>query len=288
MAQVDEHALTEARRFYAEEIRFAAPVGRDEVVEAFARVPRERFLGPPPWKLGAMDGRYREVPGSDPRSTYHNVVFAIDEGRRLNNGQPGFLGRLIDASGAAAGHHVVHVGCGTGYYSAVLAELVGETGRVTAIELDEALAARARRNLEPWPNVALKQADGTLYDPGAADAILVNAGATHPAPVWLDRLLPGAKLILPLTVNAQVHGAGWVLEVRALRNGLAARFISPVGIYHCTGARDDALARRLGDAYARGDPAREAVRSLRRDEHAEGPDCWLHTDDFCLSAMKLG
>ncbi len=287
MTQADETALDEARRFYAEEIRLAGALEREAVVGAFSRVPRERFLGPPPWKIAGRDGRYRALPGDDPRTTYHNVIFAIDEGRRLNNGEPGFVGFLIDASGADEGQHAVHIGCGTGYYTAVLAELVGSSGQVTAIELDEGLADRARQNLEPWPWVDVRQADGTVFDPGAADAILVNAGATHPAPVWLDRLLPGANLILPLTVNAPVHGGGWVLRVTPVAKGLSARFISPVGIYHCVGARDDALNRRLADAYARGDEARGRVRSLRRDAHVEGDDCWLHADDFCLSSLEL-
>ncbi len=287
MNPTEDPAVLAARRFFAEEIRFTAPIEREEVVDAFARVPRERFLGAPPWRFGLLDGSYLDAPGSDPCSTYHNVLFAIDERRKLNNGLPSFLGRLIDETGAIAGHHVVHVGCGTGYYTAVLAELVGERGGVTAIELDEDLAARARENLAPWPQVDVKQADGTLFDPGAANAILVNAGATHPAPVWLDRLLPGAVLILPLTVNAPLHGGGWVLKVTQFKRGLGARFIAPVGIYHCTGGRDEALNRRLAQAYARGDEARAKVRSLRRDEHSEGESCWLHTDDYCLSTLPV-
>lgn len=286
--QADDPAVVRARRFFAEEIRFAANLQREEVVDAFARVPRERFLGPPPWRVGLAEGGYREVPGGDPRDTYHNVIFAIDPVRKLNNGQPGFVGRLIDETGARPGQHVVHVGCGTGYYSAVLAELVGESGHVTAIELDDELAARARKNLSDWPQVDVRHADGTVYDPGAADAILVNAGATHPAAVWLDRLLPGANLILPLTVNAPLHGVGWVLKVSYTLRGMAARFVTPVGIYHCAGGRDDAGNRRLAAAYARGDAARRRVRSLRRDAHAEGPDCWLHADDFCLSELEPG
>ena len=69
--------------------------------------------------------------------------------------------------------------------------------------------------------------DGTTFDPGAANAILVNAGATHPCPLWLDRMLPGAALILPLTVDAPLHGLGGVLKVKRERHGMTARFISP-------------------------------------------------------------
>ena len=287
MTQVGDKGLRDALRFYAEELRFSAPLEREEVVEAFSAVRRERFLGPPPWRIASPDGSYREAPGSDPVSAYHNVVFAIDPARGLNNGQPSFLARLIDESGAAAGHHVVHVGCGTGYYSAILAELVGENGHVTAIELDEDLAERARRNLVDWPNVDVKQADGILFDPGAANTVLVNAGSTYPAAVWLDRLLPEACLILPLTVSARVHGVGWVLKVTQGKQGLAARFICPVGIYPCVGARDEPFDRRLREAYALGDDALSNVRSLRRDDHSEGAECWLHTDEFCLSFLSL-
>jgi protein-L-isoaspartate(D-aspartate) O-methyltransferase len=223
------------------------------------------------------------VSGNDPRDTYHNVLFALDESRQLNNGQPSFVGHLIDASNASSGQHAVHIGCGSGYYTAILAELVGESGHVTAIEIDDDLAARARVNLEPWSQVSVKHADGTKFDPGAAESILVNAGATHPAPLWLDRMLPGATLILPMTTNAAVHGGGWVLRVNHTANGFEARFLSTVGIYHCAGARSDEMNRLLTQSYMKGVEELQAVRSLRRDDHSESEDCWLHTDDFCLS-----
>jgi protein-L-isoaspartate(D-aspartate) O-methyltransferase len=288
MSKVDPAAIEEARRYYAQEVRLAGHLQRPEVVQAFATVPREVFLGPPPWTLASERAGYVELEGDDPRDTYHNVLFAIDIARKLNNGQPSFVGFLIDQCGAGKGQHAVHIGCGTGYYTAILAELVGEGGTVTAIEVDDDLAARARENLAPWPHVEVKHADGTIFDPGAADAILVNAGAPLPKPLWLDRLLPGATLIVPLTVNAPVHGAGWVLKVEQTSKGLSARFISGVGIYHCIGARDEDLNRQLSQAFQRGNDELEKVRSLRRDEHAEGDDCWLHGDQLCLSKQPLG
>ena len=287
MSEIDPAAVAEARRFYAEEVRFVGNLKREEVVAAFAKVPRERFLGPPPWKLGEPSGRYRDVPGGDPRDTYHDVAYALDASRTLNNGLPSFMGSLIDASGACEGQHAVHIGCATGYYTAILAELVGENGHVTAIEIDEIFAEQARENLSPWPQVSVKQADGTQFDPGAANVILVNAGATHPLSLWLERLLPHAKLIVPLTVNAPMHGEGWVLEVSHAVQGFAARFLEPVGIYPCAGGRDEDLNRLLSRVFQRGDDEVRKVRSLRRDEHAPGEDCWLHGEDFCLSRTEL-
>jgi protein-L-isoaspartate(D-aspartate) O-methyltransferase len=74
-------------------------------------------------------------------------LVAIDETRRLNNGQPSLWAQLFDVLDLAAGDHVIHVGAGQGYYSAILAEIVGPTGRVTAIEIDPNLATKARKNL---------------------------------------------------------------------------------------------------------------------------------------------
>jgi protein-L-isoaspartate(D-aspartate) O-methyltransferase len=75
---------------------------------------------------------------------------------------------------------VVHAGCGTGYYTAIIAHVVGEHGRVTAIEFDQGLAARARTNLRHLPHVEVIAGDATVYDPGKVECIFINAGATHP------------------------------------------------------------------------------------------------------------
>ena len=50
----------------------------------------------------------------------------------------------LAAADPKPGDHVVHIGIGTGYYTAILAELVGPTGRVTAIEYDASLATAPR------------------------------------------------------------------------------------------------------------------------------------------------
>ena len=159
---------------------------------------------------------------------------------------------------------------------------------MTAVEVDDELATRARANLADLAQVEVVQGDGTRFDPGAADAFLVNAGVTHPAPLWLERMLPCARLVLPLTVTAPLHGYGAALKVTRQSAGLAARFISGVGIYPCTGARDDELGRRLGESFARGFAELARVRSLRVDLHRNDASCWLHGDDFCVSTRAPG
>jgi len=137
--------IEEARRHYAEELRFTARLRSRAVIDAFATVPRERFVGPGPWRiLSPMAlAEYWTTEDADPRHLYHDVLIAIDEERRLNNGQPSLWARMYDHLELSDGAHIVHVGAGTGYYSAILAQIVGRAGRVTAIEIDPTLAARA-------------------------------------------------------------------------------------------------------------------------------------------------
>jgi protein-L-isoaspartate(D-aspartate) O-methyltransferase len=130
-----------------------------------------------------------------------DCIFAILPERHLNNGAPSLHAKLISEASIKEGDHVVHVGPGTGYYTAIMAHLACPSGRVTAIEFDPALAERARQNLASLRNVSVAQGDGAAVPFDAADVIYVNAGATHPADAWLDGLKEGGRLVLPLTAS---------------------------------------------------------------------------------------
>lgn len=223
--------MNTARRSYAEELKYVAHIGSDAIVRAFAKVPREKFLGPGPWRIPWGEEHWT-TEDDDPKHLYHNILVAIDPARGLNNGEPGFLAYLIDALELKAGEHVAHIGCGTGYYSAILAEVVGKKGRVTSVEIDQKLAARAKRSLSPWPQVSVVAADGSRRRLDPVDALLINAGATHPAANWLNALAPGGRMVLPLTAENKF---GSVLNVTRLTRGYSARFIGAVGIFPAPG-----------------------------------------------------
>ncbi len=275
--------IAAARQAYAEELRFVAHIRSEAVVRAFATVPRERFLGPPPWRVLGEDRSYWTVSGDDPVQAYHNILFALDETRELNNGQPQFLAGLFDLLDIRPWDTVFHIGAGVGYYTAILAELASQ-GHVIGAEVDPELAQRAQENLAERNNVAIVAADGASYDPGPVDVIFVNAGATHPLPGWLAALNPGGRLMLPLTTE---RWDGIVVQIVRIGTGAsyAAKRVSGVGIYPCTSARNPtverALARALGQGGAR------FIRSLRLDAHVAQPNCWLHGDGFCLSTDPI-
>jgi len=282
--------LDEHRRAYAEQIAAAARIETPGLQEAFAAVPREAFLPPGPWLVVAEGKPPQQTPDDDPRHVYENVSVAIDPARQLFNGAPAFLARMIDHLHLREGSRVLHVGAGTGYYSAIMAHVVGPTGLVRAIEIDEALAAGARANLAslPWVSVQCSPGDdlSTVARRAEVDAIVVNAGVTHPLNSWLDALAPGGRLLLPLTVGMPGMGSlgkGVVVVVARTPDGarFSAEVLSFVAIYSAIGLRDHGIEATLGQALRR--TSFPNLTQLRRDPHDQSPDCWLHGDTFCLS-----
>ncbi len=276
--------LDTRRQFYAEELHAAANLQSEVLVKAFAKVPREHFLGPGPWRVCSPDFKgYRTTKDADPKHLYHNILVAIDASRHLNNGHPSFLAFLIDQLELQKRGHVIHVGCGTGYYTAIMAEVVGREGHVTAIDIDPELASGARNNLSYLSQVEVFEGDGGEIDLGSSDAILVNAGATHPRSLWLDSLRHRGRLLVPLTVDGS--GIGRVVKICRQQVGLAASFIAEVSIFSCAGTRDPELNQRLKEALDRDEW--KSVQSLRREPHEPGDTCWLHADSFCLSTLAV-
>jgi protein-L-isoaspartate(D-aspartate) O-methyltransferase len=292
--------LAARRAWYAQDLALRAPIQRNQAItEAFATVPREKFLGPPPWRLMAdarPDLPFTVPSDADPGWLYHDVLVSIDLSRNLNNGMPSFWAKNFDHLDLKRAQRVLQVGAGTGYYTAVLAELVGAAGRVTAVEYDAALAAKARDNLRDWKQVEVAAGDGRLHDAGEVDRIVVFAGATHPTPLWLDRLSRGGQLLVPLTASRWfgflLHATRPSLPAEGRdENCFEARSIGGVGIFPCAGGRDDEAAERLQAAWERvvreagnRGPTEVPIKALHRgDPPADandrvwyaGPDFWL-------------
>jgi protein-L-isoaspartate(D-aspartate) O-methyltransferase len=119
---------------------------------------------------------------------------------------------------------------------------------------------------------------------------LVNAGVTHPQESWLDALVPGGRLLLPLTVALPAMGGtlgkGVMLMIRKNEAGtFAADVTSFVAIYSALGLRESGNERILSEALRR--TSFPNLTQLRRDTHARVDNCWLHTERFCLSMEPL-
>jgi protein-L-isoaspartate(D-aspartate) O-methyltransferase len=272
------NTTAEHRRFYAEFIVKSTGSTDARLIEAFAAVPRENYVGRGPWPVFIGSG-YLPTISDDPSLLYQDILIGLATDRQINNGQPTLHARCLAAAAPELGETVVHVGAGTGYYTAVLAALVGPTGRVVGLERETDIAERAASNLKHLPNVQIRAQSATEASIPPCDVIYVNAGATHPPSAWLDALSIGGRLVFPLTPN---EGFGVMLKV--VREGtttLSASAFTRVAFIPCIGARDDAASASLTAALER--QSLKEVRSLRRGTPPDktawciGSDWWLST-----------
>jgi protein-L-isoaspartate(D-aspartate) O-methyltransferase len=189
-----------ARRMMVDGQVRTADVTNPDLIAAMLAVPRELFV------TSALAGQ-----------AYIDSDLAIGEGRVLL--KPMVLAKLIQAAQLDRGDHVLDVGCGTGYSSAVLSRIAGS---VVALEDDAALASRARDALSAAGAAAIGVVTGPLNAgwPGGApyDFILLN-GATEIVPETLGRQLrptgrlacifghaPASKAMLYRVVEGQLVG----------------------------------------------------------------------------------
>ena len=166
-----EQLVTAARRAGVADLR---------VLDAMRRVPRAAFVPPDQVELAYDD---------EPVPIPHRQVTT----------QPSLSARMLQALRLVEGEHVLEVGTGYGYQTALLAQLASF---VTSIERWPDLAEQARRNLaaQNITNVRVVDGDGTEGLPSAApyDAILVSAAFPHVPEPLVSQLRLGGRLVQPI------------------------------------------------------------------------------------------
>ncbi|MFQ5781068.1 MAG: protein-L-isoaspartate(D-aspartate) O-methyltransferase [Nitrospiria bacterium] len=124
---------------------------------------------------------------------------ALPIGERQTISQPYMVALMTEALSLNGTEKVLELGTGSGYQTAILAELAG---RVFSIERIKVLARKAREVLESlkYINVVIRLADGTYgwKDEAPFDAILVTAGAPDIPSVLIDQLKIGGRLVIPI------------------------------------------------------------------------------------------
>ena len=279
--------LAALRRRYAEMVTASLPGADPRIREAFANIPREDFLGPPPW---TVRGASWPLTALDPADLYHDVLIALNADKGLNNGSPSLHALMLHRLGVEPGQRVLHVGAGAGYYTAMLAELAGPTGQVTAVEFDPALADAALANLRPWPQVMVVNGDGAAFPTETTDRIYVNFALADPADAWLDHLAVGGRLLVPLGAprpgargtERRSSARAALLLVTRTPDGFAAAFDTEVSFVFAEGptAGDAATRDAVFAAFGRG--GMERVRRLHRGPAPDGPT-WCSTARWSLA-----
>jgi protein-L-isoaspartate(D-aspartate) O-methyltransferase len=177
----------------------------EKVLTAMRKVPRHLF-----------------VPDELKPFAYGDEPLPIGEGQTIS--QPYIVAYMTQVLQLSGGERILEVGTGSGYQTAVLAEIVGE---VFTIELLSVLSDRARTLLEAlgYKNIRLKAGDGTLgWDENAPfDAIMVTAAAPAVPKRLQEQLGPKGRMIIPV-------GAGFqeLFLVTRERGGFRKKKLLPV------------------------------------------------------------
>ncbi|MCF3947123.1 protein-L-isoaspartate O-methyltransferase [Acidiphilium sp. AL] len=273
----DRAELDAVRRDYAKRmLALAGVAGNSRLEDAFGAVPREDFLGPFPW---------RALAAGDLTNVYQDVVIPLDPERGVNNGSPVLHALWLDALAPKPGEAVAHLGAGTGYYTAILAKLVGPGGHVQAVEIDRRLAARARDNLAGFGNVTVIDGNAAEFPEAATDCIYVNFGVERPVARWIDRLAAGGRLVFPLGYlrydpSPGITGGGFRIERRG--DAFAASYLGPAYFVGDESAPEepDAYRKRLRAAFNNG--TAERIGSFRWKCAAPPERCWFGDDGWAF------
>jgi protein-L-isoaspartate(D-aspartate) O-methyltransferase len=168
-----------ARSKMIEDLR-AHGLDNPQVFAVMSRVPRHCFV---PTALRAQ--------------AYHDGPLAIGQGQTIS--QPFMVALMTQSLKLSPGEKVLEVGTGSGYQTAILAELGAE---VYSIERLQPLLQEARQRLLDlgYERLHFRLGDGTAgwEEEAPFDAILVAAGAPKPALPWKKQLTEGGRLVVPV------------------------------------------------------------------------------------------
>jgi protein-L-isoaspartate(D-aspartate) O-methyltransferase len=215
----DDYAI--ARRHMVEQQLKARGLADERVLEAMSRVPRHFF-----------------VDEAQAAQAYRDTALPIGYGQTIS--QPYIVGLMVEALGLSPGDRVLEIGSGSGYQTAVLAELAAE---VLAVERLKPLFLKGRANLARLglTNIRLKLDDGTLGWPELApyQAVVVAAGGPRAPQPLVDQLAPGGRLIVPVGPTEKSQKLTLITkdqEGRLSRSTLGdCRFVALVGRHAWSG-----------------------------------------------------
>jgi protein-L-isoaspartate(D-aspartate) O-methyltransferase len=162
------------------------------VEAAFRAVPRHLFLPGLP-----LEEAYRDEAIPTKRLADGQVV--------SSSSQPAIMAIMLEQLALEPGQCVLEIGAGTGYNAALIAHIVGETGHVVSIDIDEDIVESAESHLAAAGigEVEVACGDGFLGYPDAApyDRIILTAASWDVAPAWREQLKPGGRIVLPLDIK---------------------------------------------------------------------------------------
>lgn len=189
-------------------------ISDENVIKAMLKVPRHEFV--------PLPNRFR---------SYVDSPLPIGEGQTIS--QPYIVAFMTEAIHPQKDDIVLEIGTGSGYQSAVLAEIVKE---VYTIEIIESLAERAKKTLERlgYSNVFVRTGDGYQGWPEHApyDAVIVTCAPDHIPQPLIDQLKIGGRMIIPV---GEQYGVQELVYLKRTETGIEKKEVLPVRFVPMTG-----------------------------------------------------
>ncbi len=153
--------------------------------------------------------RHHFLPDLDLAEVYSDRAIptkSIDGGEAISSSsQPAIMAIMLEQLQIEPGHRILEIGAGTGYNAALMAHLVGETGGVVALDLDEDTVEEAQQHLAAAAarrvHVVCRDGVAGFSEAAPFDRIILTVGAWDIAPAWWEQLKPDGRLVLPLTIS---------------------------------------------------------------------------------------
>jgi len=204
--------------------------------------------------------RHKFIPETRLEEVYSNRVILTKQDQNgqwiSSSSQPAIMAIMLEQLDLEPGQKVLEIGAGTGYNAALMAHIVGETGQVVTIDIDDDIveAAQAHLIVAGFDQVQVVCADGGYGYKDAApfDRIILTVGASEIAPAWWEQLKPEGRIVLPLMLKDAMKSVAFVK---------VSDHFSSISVKHC------------GFMPLRGDFA-----MLRPNEFQIGPDANLYIE----------
>lgn len=188
MSDRRREAATALRHELVDRLVAAGTVRTPAVEQALRSVPRERF-----------------VPDFDVASVYDDRAQLVKEegGATLSTiSQPTMVAIMLELADLSPGDRVLEIGAGTGYNAALLGTIVGPSGSVVSIDVEEDLVRAGAEAVADiaLTNVELHAVDGRDGWPDGApyDCVMATVGVASVPPAWRAQVADGGRLLVPL------------------------------------------------------------------------------------------
>ncbi len=183
----EEQNTIELRQKLVDYLKSQGNIRSSQVEAAFRAVPRHVF-----------------VPGTDIEQVYSDTYILTKQQDGVpisSSSQPAVMAIMLEMLAIQPEQRILEIGAGTGYNAALLAHIVGKTGSVVTIDIDDDIVAAAREHLDTagFTQVQAISRDGGFGYPDAApyDRVIATASASDIPPAWREQLKPGGRLVLP-------------------------------------------------------------------------------------------